>query len=65
MWRVLFKVFGARVVMTADIDGEIRYRFAIMTPFGLMCRSIMNRDVICNEDGSTSGCGYVSRWREV
>lgn len=65
MWRKIFKIFGARVVMTIDMDGEIRFRFATETPAGLTCRSIYERNVICNADGSTSGCGYVRRWYEV
>jgi len=65
MWRKLFKTFGAIVVITEDFDGEVRYRFAKLTPFGrLTCKAYL-RIVTLNKDGTCSGVSYVKHWMYV
>ena len=67
MWRKLFKRFGARVVVTTDHDGEMRWRFAFKNPRGgYRARSICGW-VDLNEDGTcnTAGNSYVERWQAV
>ncbi|NYV67618.1 hypothetical protein HYI36_20270 [Bacillus sp. Gen3] len=62
MWRKLFKPFGARVVVTVDFDGEVRYRFATFTPDGVIVRGIGIRRIL---KLNGSGSGYISKWYEI
>jgi hypothetical protein len=62
MWRTLFKPFGARVIVTVDYDGSIRYRFAKFTKEGVICEKIFGK-VILPLDGS--GCTYIVKWFEI
>ena len=67
MWRKLFKVFGAKVVVTTDYDGEMRWRFAFKDPRGgYRARAIIGW-VVLNEDGTctTEAHLYVKRWQAV
>ncbi len=63
-WRKLFKIFGARVAVTRDFDGDIRYRFIYKDPFGgLRCRKVYGF-IHLNDDGTCSN-GYVEKWKEI
>ena len=67
MWRKLFKPFGARVVVTTDHDGEMRWRFAFKDPRGgYRCRAISGW-VRLLDDGTvkTLGHSYVVEWQKV
>lgn len=67
MWRKLFRIFGMKVVVTTDHDGEMRWRFAFTDPRGgYRCRAIMGW-VRLNDDGtcSTKAHSYVSFWHPV
>ncbi len=66
MWRKIFKLFGFKVVVTCDFDGEVRYRFAKSTPFGMRACAILPAwELILNEDGTCSGKDYVKKWKLV
>lgn len=64
MWRTFFKRFGARVVMTVDFDGTIRYSFAKQTPLGLSAKKIFG-EILLNDDGTVSGQSYINKWVEL
>lgn len=69
MWRKWFKIFGAKVVQTMDMDGDVRYRFAYKNEFGgFKARRIWGWAKL-NDDGTCSllngnSC-YVKRWTYV
>ena len=68
MWRKFFKRFGAIVVATEDFDGEVRYRFAKISPVSgtLRCRGVCMYWAVLNDDGTCSGSArYVARWTYV
>jgi hypothetical protein len=61
MWRLFFKRFGAKIVVTSDFDGEMRWRFAFRDPRGgYMSKSILGW-VHLNDDG-TCHHSYVTKW---
>jgi hypothetical protein len=56
-------IFRWSLIWTEDCDGEVRLRRMHHTPFGrYMAASILNRDIILNANGTTSGCSYVRQW---
>ena len=68
MWRKLFKIFGAKVVVTTDFDGETRWRFVFKDSKG----DYRVRGIACwvrlLEDGTVErwphgGSHYVRKWR--
>jgi hypothetical protein len=63
MWRKFLKIFGKRVVMTVDFDGEVRYCFAKETPLGLVASKIDGK-ILLNSDGTVSD-SYVKKWVEI
>jgi hypothetical protein len=62
MWRTWFKPLGARVIMTEDIDGEIRFRFGKFTKHGVIVNKIIGK-VLLPLDGS--GAAYIRKWIEL
>jgi hypothetical protein len=62
MWRKWFKPLGARVIATVDIGGEIRFRFAKFTKYGVICEKIYGK-ILLPLDGS--GNGYIAKWFEI
>lgn len=66
MWRKLFKIFGARVVVTVDFDGEIRYRFAQFTSGGIVVTQIANKVMLPLDGKCTLKPGvYIKEWYEI
>lgn len=65
MWRRLFKIFGAKVVITTDMGGEERVRFAFKHPNGgYRCRKI-HGFLRMKEDGTFYKDCYVDSWEWV
>jgi hypothetical protein len=62
MWRTWFKPLGARVTMTMDFDGDIRFRFAKFTKHGVIVSKITGK-ILLPLDGS--GAAYIRKWIEL
>lgn len=62
MWRILFKPFGFRVIVTVDHDKDIRIRFATFTEHGVIARGVADKRFL-PVDGT--GIGYISKWFEI
>lgn len=61
------KFLGFRMVAIMDHDGEVVYRRARMTPFGLKAerQSFGIRPMTLNEDGSVFPDCYVKSWKDA
>lgn len=59
-------LIGKEVVCLTDFDGEVLYRMATQTPFGLTCSRwglFGKTDCLLRDDGTVVGPSYVCAWR--
>ena len=69
MRKFIAWVLGWKVVALLDIDGEVTFRLARPTPYGLVCFRMsrvfqIGRCLLC-DDGRVHGAPYVKEWREA
>ena len=68
MWRKTFKcLFGVKVIVTTDMDGDMRWRFRFRDPHGgYRVRAIMGW-IKLEDDGTchTPTHFYVTKWQLI
>lgn len=63
MRDLLARLLGRVPVYLLDHDGEVTYRWAKQTPFGLVCcRMAWGRLCLLLPNGVVNGPTYVARW---
>lgn len=64
--HLLARLFGKRVVVLIDFDGEANVRVEWLDALGRpFAARMLVRRVLLNADGSTTGASYVKRWLPV
>lgn len=67
MRKLITLILGWKVVALRDFDGQVVFRLAQPTPFGMGCFRMSRFFEIgsCTllDGGRVSGCSYVEEWR--
>jgi hypothetical protein len=64
MWRKLFKIFGAKVVILYHHDGDIHLRFAKSIGDGRYICTVICDKAILFPDGTVTK-SYINKWEEI